>query len=83
MDKELILDFKRKLEINIANKYNDFEQDNENKKKQHEVSFSLIYVNDKLFFMNLVHVWILADPRELNHQHDRLWDKKKCQKILF
>lgn len=42
---ELILDFKRKLEINIANKYNDFEQDNEKKKKQFEVSFSYFNVN--------------------------------------
>lgn len=38
---ELILDFKQRLETNIESKYNDFKQDNETKKKQHEVSFFL------------------------------------------
>lgn len=38
---ELISDFQRKLETDIANKYNDFKQENDKKKKQFEVSFNI------------------------------------------
>lgn len=42
---KLILAFKEKLEINFADKYNDFKQDNDKKKKQFEVSF--LYLNEE------------------------------------
>lgn len=49
---ELILNFQRKLESDVENKYNEFKQENDNKRRQFEVCFNVYHVFHALILMS-------------------------------